>query len=313
MPAQVITSPVVQIGVPDLVNSFLIGRSPGTMTAYSRDLEDLRLWAGAASVQALTQSLIEAGPGAANLAVLRYRGELVQRQLSPATVNRRLTAIRSLLTLARTLGLITWGIEIEGVRRVAYRDTRGPGLTAVRRLVRAASEQGSVKAARDGAIIALLAGMALRRAEVVSLDLGHWHSGQGVLAVLGKGQTERLLMTVPVPVRKALDAWVAVRGQDPGPLFISLDPARKGDGRLTGDGLYRSLGSLGSNIGVRVRPHGLRHTAITSALDLCDGNVRKVMKFSRHVSVETVLVYDDARSDVAGAVAEQVAAVALGG
>ena len=52
-------------------------------------------------------------------------------------------------------------------------------------------------------------------------------------------------------------------------------------------------------IGV-VRPHGLRHAAITEALELTNGNVRAVVKFSRHRSISVVMKYDDARDDIGG-------------
>ncbi|HVT40002.1 MAG TPA: hypothetical protein VHE78_13215 [Gemmatimonadaceae bacterium] len=53
--------------------------------------------------------------------------------------------------------------------------------------------------------------------------------------------------------------------------------------------------------------HGLRHAAITHALDVCAGDVRKVQKFSRHRDLRTLTVYDDNRQDVAGEVAKLVA------
>jgi integrase/recombinase XerC len=57
----------------------------------------------------------------------------------------------------------------------------------------------------------------------------------------------------------------------------------------------------------RVSPHGLRHAGITKALELCEGNVRKAQKFSRHKDVKTLLKYDDNRQDDAGALAAEVA------
>jgi integrase/recombinase XerC len=54
-------------------------------------------------------------------------------------------------------------------------------------------------------------------------------------------------------------------------------------------------------------PHKLRHSAITAALDATDGDVRSVRQLSRHASVETLLVYDDRRADVAGKLSQLVA------
>jgi integrase len=65
--------------------------------------------------------------------------------------------------------------------------------------------------------------------------------------------------------------------------------------RLTGEAIRQLAAIVGAKAGLlRVpRPHGLRHQAITSALD----SGRAVRKFSRHAKL---LVYDDARRDVAG-------------
>jgi integrase len=48
---------------------------------------------------------------------------------------------------------------------------------------------------------------------------------------------------------------------------------------------------------IRTRPHGLRHASITAALDATDGDVRKVIRHSRHVRLETFQLYDDRRHD----------------
>jgi integrase/recombinase XerC len=89
-------------------------------------------------------------------------------------------------------------------------------------------------------------------------------------------------------------------------LFLNFDRAGKG-ARLTGAGLYAMLKNLGASVGLVVRPHGLRHSAITAALDATGGDVRRVQRFSRHRDLRVLTVYDDARRDMAGEVANLVA------
>ncbi|WP_175429998.1 hypothetical protein [Azospirillum argentinense] len=48
------------------------------------------------------------------------------RKLTPATINRRLSALRSLVQLANLLGMVAWKIEVENVVAELYRDTAGP-------------------------------------------------------------------------------------------------------------------------------------------------------------------------------------------
>lgn len=82
---------------------------------------------------------------------------------------------------------------------------------------------------------------------------------------------------------------------------------RYAGGRLTGQGVRIIVARLADAAGAgTVRPHGLRHTGITAALERTNGNISKVARYSRHASIETVKRYDDNRRDVAGEVAELV-------
>ena len=95
---------------------------------------------------------------------------------------------------------------------------------------------------------------------------------------------------------------------DLAPYSIPWIGPERGAGRLTGAGLYDVVRKLGAKAGLKVWPHGLRHSAITAALDLTGGNVRAVQKFSRHRDVRVIERYDDNRNDLAGQVARQLAA-----
>jgi integrase/recombinase XerC len=130
------------------------------------------------------------------------------------------------------------------------------------------------------------------------VDIGH-------LDLFGKGRSEREPMTLPANVKQALAAWPVRSSQDRNaPLFVGLDRASKGNGRISGAGNYHIISSqLGAKAGVKARPHGLRHTAITAALDAFNGDYRKTRAFSRHASLDTVRKYDDNRADHAGQVA----------
>ena len=182
----------------------------------------------------------------------------------------------------------------------AYRDTAGPGKKGFKRMLEAAAARTDAKGVRDRALLRLLFDLGLRRAEAVGLDVEHFDREAGVVSILGKGWCERERLSLPAPTRAALEAWLAVRGQEPGPLFVRLDRARKAAGRLSGSAVYAIVRQLGQRAGVRARPHGLRHAAITEALDLTGGDVRKAQRFSRHRNLQTLLRHDDNRQDLAG-------------
>jgi integrase/recombinase XerC len=204
------------------------------------------------------------------------------------------------------LGMITWSLEVEGIDNAPYRDTRGPGEDAVASMLERLAARGDAKGVRDAAIVRLLHDRVLRRGEVCSLDRDHYDPVRG-LSILGKGRTAREWISLPKEAKAALEAWLELRGNYPGPLFIALDAVNSGH-RLTGSSVYAIVRRLGDAIGARARPHGLRHTGITTALERLNGDVRKAAKFSRHKNVQTLMIYDDARTDIGGEVAELVAA-----
>ncbi len=291
----------------DLVAAFLQGRSAQTLRAYRKDLDDFAAFVGEATADAAARRLLAHGNGPANGLALGYRAHLLGRGLSPATVNRRLAALRSLVQLARTLGVVAWCLDVEGVRSESYRDTRGPGRDGFRRLLAKLAERTDAKGLRDRALLRLLYDLGLRRKEAVGLDLADLDLEAGTVMVLGKGRSEKARLTLPAPTKAVLVAWLAVRGSESGPVFVRLDRAGKGKGRLTGSAVYAIVRGLGEATGVKARPHGLRHAAISQLLDLTNGNIREVQQFSRHKDVATVLKYDDARRDAAGELARRLA------
>jgi integrase/recombinase XerC len=255
------------------------------------------------------ETLLAYGPGCANQLVYRYRAQLLERGMSTATCNIRLSAIRSLVKLARVIGIVTWGLEVPNLKAEGYRDTRGPGTDGVRQLLDQAGAHRSVAhAARDVALVRLIYDLGLRRGSITSLDLEHLDLESGRVWVMLKGHTQRTSRTLPEPTRDALREWLRHRGGQPGALFTNFDRAGSKGQRLTGRSLHRIVQRLGADVGMSVHPHSLRHSAIMTALDATNGNIRSVAKFSGHADVRVVERYDDCRQDLAGLVAKQVAA-----
>jgi integrase/recombinase XerC len=306
-----ILPPMARVGADTLTASFLAGRNVQTLQAYQRDLEDYRAFLSAPTVDAAVRMLLEASQGDANAIAHAYRTHLVERGLQAATVNRRLAALRSLVKLANTVGLVSWRLSVESMKSQSYRDTRGPGLDTYRGMLAAAASRRPGKAARDTAILRLLQDVGLRRGELVRLDLADVDLERNAIMVTGKARTQAAPISLPAPTTAALAGWIADRGTEAGPLFTNLDRARKGSGRLTGAAVYQIISGLGGEAGATVRPHGLRHLAITRALDAFKGDVRKVAQFSRHKDIRVLTAYDDNRRDAAGEIAAALATLAM--
>jgi integrase/recombinase XerC len=286
------------------------GRNRNTLKAYAADYEHFGVFCAQYPARAI-EALFAISHGEANARLHEYQASMVDAGLSPATNNRRISAIKSLATIARTFGLSDWTPEIRSLKSQAYRDTAGPGLDGTRALLKAAKDQPVLKAKRDAAMVRMLFDMALRREEVASLDLEHLELDRRRVFVLGKGKLERVPITLPVETCLALREWLDARGTicmaHDKPLFVGLAGPKYGK-RLSGKGVWVIITSLGERVGLRVRPHGLRHASITAVLD-ATGDLRAAQRHGRHSSANTTLKYDDNRSDIAGKAAQTIASI----
>ena len=194
--------------------------------------------------------------------------------LAPATVARRLSAYpvrggpgREPRTYVP--GPLPFGLP----RSTPYRDVRGPGRAGWRALAAQLSGPEPL-AARNLAIARLLHDLGLRRSEAVGLGLEHLEREGGAPSsvwVQRKGKRDRQRMELAAATATALDAWLRFRGAAAGPIFVRLDrPLQPPYGRLSGRAVARIIGRAGIRAGLDLpgRPHGLRHEAITRALEL---------------------------------------------
>lgn len=313
---------------------WLGSKKPATVAGYRSDLADLAAFmrradgsplvlhldrrdpaeaahAAGVAVRALAELGNSKGVAQVNGFVLSYQEHLLKGKVAPRTVNRRLASIRSMLKMARKIGMIDWAVEVENVKVVSIRDTRGPGKEVVAAMMEALVERvrsGKRYALRDFAILRLLYDLGLRRGEVASLDLEHWDPRRRRLMVWGKKREERApIDDVPKETASALDAWVVVRGSDPGPMFTSFDRRTYGH-RLTGWSIWDMVKRLAKQLGFEAKPHGVRHTAITDTLDQSGGDIRAAQRFSRHERMETLKIYDDNRQNLGAQLAAKIAA-----
>lgn len=285
-------------------------RSPATKRAYAGDLKD---FFGAAPGPGVVRAFVSLPAPEIALRLTTYKAGLMQRGAAEATVNRRLSAVRSLLKFCHRLGYAqTDGRNlVESEKAQTYRDTRGVDLATMRRLIQLPGKK-NLAGLRDTALLRLLCENALRRAEVCALDVADWREGERRLMVLGKGKgTQKAPITASRPLAGALSAYLSKAGHRDGALFRNLDHRPEHHaGRLTPNGLYELVQGYGKQLGVpQLSPHRLRHSAITAALDATNGDVRRVQKLSRHSDIRTLTIYDDNRHDHQGDVSESLAAL----
>ena len=168
-----------------------------------------------------------------------HRAELERQGHAPSTINVQLAALRKLAAEAAAHGLLTPEIaaRVEKVRGARQTGTRaGNWLTRdqAERLLRS-PDVSTVKGMRDQALLALLIGCGLRRAELAALSLADIQLRDGrwvIVDLMGKGRRVR---SVPMPgwAKAAVDRWTHRAGIAEGRV---LRPVNKG-GRVAGDGL----------------------------------------------------------------------------
>ena len=280
-------------------------RSAATQRAYAGDLKDFFGWRGQEVCAASVCDLCSLDAGMLTQALLAYKAELVRRNLAEATCNRRLSAVRSLLRMARRLGAGNpdpAGLVVsEKVKE--YRDTRGVSTLDVGKLLDT-PDRATLKGKRDYALLVLLWENALRRAEVCGCDVTHFDANAQRLFIKGKGSgTQREPVTLSARAVAAIAEYLNARSEPApdAPLFCSAAHYIRKESRLQPDGLHHLMSHYGKKVlGRPLRPHAMRHTSITAVLDATKGDVRMAQRLSRHADLRTLQKYDDNREDLQG-------------
>jgi integrase/recombinase XerC len=286
-----------------ILRAWFEGKSAHTIRNYRHDLADFALYFSRALgisppmdvATALGRLFRQSSPSAHEI-VLGFRQYLGSAHLAAASINRHIAALRSVTKLGRMLGMMTWHIEVSGVKPEKRRATAGPTVADVRRLL-AATRGDSEAETRDYAIVLTFYCLGLRVSELCGLTIQETDLESGVTWILGKGRREKELVPLPAPVIEAIHRYLRHRGTAPGPLFQTRGTrGRHRNGALETRSLLKIVRSLGQRIGLHVWCHALRHTSITQAAVLGQRaglGLDKIRAFSRHRSIMTLQTYLD--------------------
>ena len=193
-----------------IVEEFWSGKDPKTIRAYRTNMERMAAWAEKDSVEVFSLYFLSLGPGGAYQFANDWKAfGLTEKKWSPAYVNNHLATLRSLVKFARRIEHVVWSLDIKDVPAEAYRDTRGPGFDGLVAIIRAAASQVDPwTAARDTAIVSIMATMGLRLDELVSLDLEHVDVHGRRVLVKRKKKIQRVWVTVPPETLATLTHWL---------------------------------------------------------------------------------------------------------
>ncbi|HVO54739.1 MAG TPA: tyrosine recombinase XerC [Solirubrobacterales bacterium] len=259
------------------------GAAERTRRAYAVDLGGFVEWVG------------PQGLGLADVRhrdVRRYAAGLSAADAAPATVARKLAAVRGLYGfLVRTeraghnpAELVTSPKRGETLPKVLSTEE-------MRTLLEGIPAHTPLEL-RDRAMLELAYSCGLRCEEIVNLDLDSLDFESEQVRVLGKGSKERLL-PVGEPAQRALERYLqrarhaleADRRERA--LFLS-----KSGRRLSNSDVIRRLGLWIKKLelAARVSPHSLRHSFATHLLE-GGADLRTIQELLGHASISTTQVY----------------------
>jgi integrase/recombinase XerD len=208
------------------------------------------------------------------------------------------SAVRQTAAEARRLRLIdadtlTSICELPPPRGSGGRRGCTPTDDEVGRLLAVAASDVSLRGQRDAALVALLAGTGVRRAEASAMKADDIDIARGVVTVRsGKG---RHLREIPAPewCLDRLSDWLKVCGE--GPVLRQVDRWGRLGSMMSGHAIAEALHRLCDTAQVeRCGPHGLRRYAITGLLR-AGGDVGLAQRYAGHAHPSTTILSYDAR------------------
>ena len=258
--------------------------SPLTVRGYRNDLQLFVRWYESPALEKLTA-----------VDVMNYRRHLAGGGLKPASINRKLEALRRLCRWAHREGKLDANpaAEVKLVR--SLRDLRPVGLTdlEVTALLRAAGQSKHGLSKRNYALLQLLLQTGMRVSEAAALRVRDaiLRDRAGSVRVLhGKGGKERKL-PLNTSARRGLSGYLDTR-----------KPLRPDEPLITSETgaaiSVRSIQSVISELARRARitripvtAHAMRHTFALSFLDRNPGKLVELAALLGHESLDTTAIY----------------------
>ncbi|HUW56438.1 MAG TPA: site-specific tyrosine recombinase XerD [Planctomycetota bacterium] len=260
------------------------GLSGNTIMAYRRDLEAFLTFAsrkGFSRLDALKPNDI-----------VDFLMREKRRGLSPASVSRRLVAVRMFYRFLLAEGQIRKDVAATIESSRAWRNL--PDVLTRREVEQllATPDLSTPLGIRNAAILELMYACGARAQEVVDLAVEDVNLEYAYVRLTGKGGKERVL-----PLGRAAAGRVAqyaeevrpdlVRGRDRAALFLSRTGRKLNRERIWQ--IIRKL-ALKSGVAKNVHPHTLRHSFATHLLE-GGADLRYVQEMLGHASIDTTQIY----------------------
>jgi integrase/recombinase XerC/integrase/recombinase XerD len=259
------------------------GAADKTRHAYAADLRQFAAWASCQRVEP---------PGVTHRLLRRYAAALSERRSAPATVARKLAALRAFFATLREHGEIPANpADLLSAPKRAQELPSVLAPEAISALLDRIPASTPLEL-RDRALFEIAYASGLRAEELVSLDVTSVDFDAEELRVEGKGRKTRF---VPAgePALRALARYLErarealARSDAEAALFLS-----KSGRRLSTSDVRRRLSVWARHAAVQgaVHPHALRHSFATHLLE-GGADLRTIQELLGHASVSTTQTY----------------------
>lgn len=256
------------------------GRSLNTVMAYRRDLELLEEYSKHHSnlhgfTAFLTKRGLSARSQARVMSSLRTYYKFLEEQGRPAPQLRELHAPKVHAKLPKALTMA----EFEA-------------------LMLASQVEDPDKTHRNHLTLILLFGIGCRVSELIGLDVGDVHMGEGTVKIRGKGQKERLIPLsefVLVEVRRYLQSTRSHLVSESSEQSLLINDRHSRPSRVD---IWRWLNAWSAKAGFEetIGPHRFRHGCATNLLE-AGADLRSIQVLLGHASLQTTQIYTSVTTD----------------
>lgn len=275
LPTHSTTAIAVAESTTDMINLWLYGKSKNTAAAYRRDVDSFLAFNGGKSPEQWTVNDIQ-----------NFANALGEQGLKQSSVNRKVNAIKSLLTYSHRLGLV----KANAGAAVPTKRTQDSPAERILSEDQVMSMIYGTQHPTERAIIKMLYATGFRVSELCSL---RWDDatvrGDAVqLTIIGKGGKQRHIM-----IKSALWAEVQTATGMMGEYVFSTRSGKQFDRQR----VNKIVSQAGDRVGLsKVSPHWFRHSHASHSLDRgCP--IHTVQASLGHSSIETTQRYLHARPE----------------
>jgi len=272
------------------------GFSPNTTDAYRNDLSQL---ADFVEELAMVQGYDPQWSAVDRNLLISYILNLKERNYAPATVARKLAAVKSFFDFLVAEGALRSDpTENLSSPKVGKSLPKPLSAAEVEALLEEPAKLSSPEAKRDRAMLELLYAGGMRVSELASMNTSDLNLGAGFVRCFGKGAKERI-----IPIHRgaveALEEYLTgarpslLRNKEDEALFLN----RRGE-RLTRQGFWLILKDYAKAAGIKreVSPHTLRHSFATHMLS-GGADLRAVQELLGHANISSTQVYTHLTSE----------------